>query len=62
MVNKKGKDLSIDINFIVGLSVCSFNANLFCLKSERHETLHVRPLGTQEGSSWNGFFNFDLEV
>ena len=56
---------SIYINLIVGLSVCLFVcsfeiANLFRLKSERNETRHVGPLGTQEGSRPNGFLIFDL--
>ena len=43
------------------LSVCLFGfANLFCLKSERHETRHVGPLGTWEGFRMNRFFKFNL--
>ena len=39
------------INPVVGLSVClSVTSNIFRLKSERHETRHVGPLGTREGS------------
>ena len=62
-----GLHLSILIKHIVGLfvclSVCLFEiANLFCLKSERHETQHVGPLGMREGSYPNGFLNFDLKV
>ena len=48
--------LSILINLIVGLFVCLFvclfvtcTSNLLRLKSERHETRHVGPLGTPEG-------------
>ena len=59
--------LSIYINPVVGLFVCLFvclfvHANLFRLKSERHETRHVGPLGTLDGFRPNGFLNFDLKV
>ena len=59
--------ISILINLIVGLfvclSVCLFvTSNLLRLKSERHETRHVGPLGMREGSRPNGFLNFDLKV
>ena len=54
--------ISILIKHIVGLFVCLFVclfeiANLFRLKSERHETRHVGPLGMREGSYPNGFLN-----
>ena len=58
---------SILMNLIVGLSVCLFvclffPSNLLRLKSERHETRHVGPLGTPDGFRPNGFLNFDLKV
>ena len=47
----------------VCLSVCLFvPSNLLRLKSERHETRHVGPLGTPDGFRLNGFLNFDLKV
>ena len=33
-------------------------SNLLRLKSDRHETRHVGPLGTREGSRPNGFSKF----
>ena len=35
---------------------------LLCLKSERHETRHVGPLGTRECLRPNRILNFDLEA
>ena len=62
-MNNKHIYISILINLIVGLFVCLFvHANLFRLKSERHETRHVGPLGTLDGFRPNGFLNFDLKV
>ena len=52
----------IYINLIIGLPVCLFvyllDPNLFRLKSERHETWHVGPLGTLKCLRPNGFFKF----
>ena len=50
--------ISIDINLIVCLFVTT---NLCCLKSERHETQHVRPLDMRE-SLRSYTLNFDLKV
>ena len=63
----KNKVISIYINPVVGMSVCLFvclfvTSNLLRLKSERHETRHVGPLGTLDGFRPNGFLNFDLKV
>ena len=47
----------------VCLSVCLFvRVNLSRLKSERHETRHVGPLGTWKCHRPTFFLNFDLEV
>ena len=46
----------------VRLSVCLLAPNIFLLKSERHETRHVGPLGTLKCLRPNGFLNFDLKV
>ena len=61
------ENISIYINPVVGMFVClsvclSVTSNILRLKSERHETRHVGPLGTLEGFRSNGFLNFDLEV
>ena len=59
--------IQLSVCLFVCLSVClsiclSVTSNLLRLRSERHETRYVGPLGTPEGFRPNGFLNFDLKV